>query len=89
MLQVIYIVAFSVLLLFAIANLVRSMIALSHRETEAVPFKGRPIRTLHPELLDASGKIINEPLLVVRSMDVEDVRSRLDALYESSPSAEY
>jgi hypothetical protein len=39
----------------------------------------------HPELLDSTGKIIKEPLLVMRSINVEDARQQLDALYESSP----
>ncbi len=86
MLQILYIVAFSILLLFAIGNLVRSMIALSHREVEVVR---QPVRNLHPELLDSNGQVIDEPLLVVKSLEVDDVRSRLDALYESSPGADY
>ncbi len=39
----------------------------------------------HPELLDNSGNIVKEPLLVMRSINVEDARQQLDALYESSP----
>jgi len=39
----------------------------------------------HPELLDSAGKFIKEPLLVMRSINVEDARQQLDALYESSP----
>ncbi len=39
----------------------------------------------HPELLDNSGNIVKEPLLVMRSINVEDARRSLDALYESSP----
>jgi hypothetical protein len=39
----------------------------------------------HPELLDDTGKPINEPLLVMRSMTVEDAREKLDAIYKSSP----
>ena len=39
----------------------------------------------HPELLDESGKVIDEPLLVMRSITVEDVREQLDALYKASP----
>jgi len=36
--------------------------------------------------LDNAGKIIREPLLVMRSINVEDARQQLDAIYESSPS---
>jgi hypothetical protein len=39
----------------------------------------------HPELLDETGRVINEPLLVMRSMSVDDAREQLDALFESSP----
>ncbi|MDJ0797333.1 MAG: DUF2973 domain-containing protein [Calothrix sp. MO_167.B12] len=40
----------------------------------------------HPELLDSSGKLIKEPLLVMRSINVEDARQQLDALYDASPA---
>ncbi|MBK1989389.1 DUF2973 domain-containing protein [Sphaerospermopsis aphanizomenoides BCCUSP55] len=39
----------------------------------------------HPELLDSAGNLIKEPLLVMRSINVDDARQQLDALYESSP----
>ena len=39
----------------------------------------------HPELLDEYGNIVNEPLLVMRSLTVQDAREQLDALYKSSP----
>jgi hypothetical protein len=42
----------------------------------------------HPEMLDENGRVINEPLLVMRSMTVEDARERLDAIYRSSPGGE-
>jgi hypothetical protein len=42
--------------------------------------------TSHPELLDEAGQPINEPLLVIRSLTVEDARQQLDAIYNSSPS---
>ncbi|MFN3361847.1 MAG: DUF2973 domain-containing protein [Pseudanabaenaceae cyanobacterium] len=85
MLQILYIVAFSILLLFAIGNLVRSMIALSHRQVENVP---NPVRAIHPELLDRDGNLTQEPLLVVKTLDLDAMRSRLDALYESSPGGD-
>lgn len=40
----------------------------------------------HPELLDSEGHIIDEPLLVMRSLSVEDARAQLDAIYRESPS---
>jgi hypothetical protein len=43
--------------------------------------------TSHPELLDDAGQPINEPLLVIRSVTVEDARQQLDAIYNSSPGA--
>ncbi|MGK7933048.1 MAG: DUF2973 domain-containing protein, partial [Microcystaceae cyanobacterium] len=39
------------------------------------------------ELLDERGQPINEPLLVMRSVSVEDARQQLDALYNASPSS--
>jgi hypothetical protein len=39
-------------------------------------------------MLDDTGKVINEPLLVMRSMTVEDAREQLDALFEASPGYE-
>ncbi|EDX85328.1 hypothetical protein S7335_3027 [Synechococcus sp. PCC 7335] len=38
----------------------------------------------HPELLNDSGDVINEPLLVMRSISIKDARDQLNALYESS-----
>jgi hypothetical protein len=93
MLEILYIVAFTALSLFAVANLIRSMISLAQNESRSqrrYP-SGRKLNTarsdrlIHPELLDSNGNLIDEPLLVVRSMGVEDARSRLDDLYESSP----
>jgi hypothetical protein len=40
----------------------------------------------HPELLDDSGRLSEEPLLVMKSIGLEDARSRLDALYNDTPS---
>ena len=45
----------------------------------------KPPITLHPEMLDENGRPIREPLLVMKSMTVEDARDRLDALFQSSP----
>ena len=43
-------------------------------------------QNIHPELLDEQGKVINEPLLVMKSVSVDDARQQLDALYDSSPN---
>lgn len=91
MLQILYIVAFSVLAIFAIVNLIGNMIALAQNEV-------RPRRSLaddravrvptivHPEMYDEAGNITTEPLLVMRSLDLDEARARLDDLYESSGS---
>jgi len=39
----------------------------------------------HPEL-DTAGNLIKDPLLVMRSISVEDAREQLDALYDASPA---
>ncbi len=85
MLQLLYIVAFTVLALLAMANLIRSLLTLgieSQRQTAS-----SRVRTVsHPELLDSDGQVIDEPLLVMRSLSVEDARAQLDAIYRESPS---
>ena len=96
MLHVMYILAFTVIASFAISNLVRSLITLStdtrvHPNHQAARAKYNGVRgqyrkQVHPELLDERGRVINEPLLVMRSVSVEDARQKLDALYDSSPS---
>ena len=95
-LHLIYILAFTLLAFLAIGNLIRNLLTLgadsqrhyaprSYDPSRPTSFR---IRVPHPELLDDNGKLINEPLLVMRSMTVEDAREQLDALYRSSPSGE-
>ena len=98
MLHLIYILAFTVIALLAVSNLIRSLITLSAETQKFYPpnYKNSPTKSpqnkkvsrqeVHPELLDEQGKVIEEPLLVMRSVSVDDARSRLDALYEASPS---
>ena len=95
MLHIIYILAFTAIASFAISNLVRNLITLStdtrvHPNNRSYQSKGRAKRQyrypVHPELLDEKGNAIDEPLLVMRSVSVEDARQKLDALYNSSPS---
>ncbi|AFZ54048.1 DUF2973 domain-containing protein [Cyanobacterium aponinum UTEX 3222] len=95
MLHLIYILAFTVIAFFAISNLIRSLITISADTQRGTwtdtprPSKSRqnsPYQASHPELYDEQGKPINEPLLVIRSVSVEDARQKLDSLYESSPS---
>ena len=97
MLHILYIFAFTMIASFAISNLVRSLITLSTESSRVYPNHRPPQSrrniarnsydsTIHPELLDEEGKVINEPLLVMRSLSVEDARQKLDAIYDSSPN---
>jgi hypothetical protein len=97
MLQLIYVLAFTVIAFLAVSNLIRSLITVSmdsqRRYTPSGKSsnsrEGKPLaanRTWHPELFDKNGQPIDEPLLVVRSVSVEDARQKLDALYNASPS---
>lgn len=96
MLHLLYIFAFTAVAILAIANLVRSLITLgqeSNRRSRNREDNNRPMPQVasprvtipHPELLDSNGQPVNEPLLVMRSVDVEEAREKLDALYRSSP----
>ncbi len=92
-LHLLYIIAFTILAFLAVGNLFRNLMTLGVESQRASrgwnPGGSSPVSrsgaTPHPELLDDSGNVINEPLLVMRSMSVEDAREQLDALYESSP----
>jgi hypothetical protein len=95
MLQIIYLIAFTILAFLAIGNLIRSLIGFSTdaaqpRATSNPNFRGYSYRAgavPHPELLDEMGNVTNEPLLIMKSISVEDARARLDALYHNdSPS---
>lgn len=94
MLQFLYMLAFIVLAVLAVGNLFRNvyMLGLQSRQDYNLPMPpaAYPEETArlapHPELLDESGNVIDEPLLVMRSMNVEDAREQLDALYHQSPS---
>lgn len=99
MLHLLYILAFTILAFIAVGNLIRNLIMFSFDKERIYPPRsaasenqGRyPYNALnkqfkaHPELLDAAGNLIREPLLVMRSINVEDARQKLDALYEASP----
>ncbi|MEC4818191.1 MAG: DUF2973 domain-containing protein [Scytonema sp. PMC 1069.18] len=95
MLHLLYIFAFTILAFIAVANLIRNLLVFSFDRERVYPPRAVPLGgnnsstrqyTPHPELLDASGNVIKEPLLVMRSINVEDARQRLDALYDASPS---
>lgn len=94
LLHLLYIIAFTTLAVIAVANLIRNLVTLGiDSQRFYPPSRGNGKSALstsrqavpHPEFLDDAGNVINEPLLVMRSMTVEDARERLDALYESSP----
>ena len=88
LLHLLYIIAFTILAFLAMGNLILNLMTLgveSQRSYAMPSHRSRPIP--HPELLDDAGNVINEPLLVMRSMSVEDAREQLDALYESSPGS--
>ena len=95
MLHLIYLLAFTILAVLAISNMIRSLLTISmeagrrysvHGQPNAPQARPRAAYTVpHPELLDETGNVVNEPLLVMRSMTVEDARQHLDALYKSSP----
>lgn len=96
LLHLIYILAFTILAFLAVGNLIRNLMTLgldSQRASrgwssgQPSGLRSRSGAVPHPELLDDSGNVINEPLLVMRSMSVEDAREQLDALYESSPGS--
>ncbi len=88
MLHLLYMLVFSVLAVLAVGNLLRSMFTLG-RDVQQGAGSYAPTATPkivpHPELLDDAGQVMNEPLLVMRSLPIEDVRSKLDAIYDSSP----
>ena len=101
MLHLAYILAFTIIAVLAVTNLVRSLITLSTEPQRIYPqnYKQSPSTNnsafrnqandfgkLHPELLDNQGRRIDEPLLVMRSISVEDARQKLDALYNASPN---
>lgn len=89
MFHLLYVFAFTVLAFLAVANLIRSMMVLGI-ESQRPSGAARPNRryiTPHPELLDESGNVLNEPYLVMKSLSVDDARERLDAIFNASPGA--
>lgn len=89
MLHLLYILAFTIISFFAISNLIRSLITVSYdsQRRYSTPKSTRVATTgeIHPELFDNNGQPIKEPLLVMRSVSIEDARQQLDAIYEASP----
>ncbi len=98
LLHLLYVIAFTILAVLAVSNLIRNLMTLGmesqHPPTsrnwsmDGAQGSASQLRLVpHPEFLDNAGNLINEPLLVMRSMSVEDAREQLDALYESSPGS--
>jgi hypothetical protein len=91
MLQIIYLIAFTILAFLAIGNLIRSLIGFSMdaaqprsmTDPHARGYRYRTGAVPHPELLDDLGNVTTEPLLIMKSISVEDARARLDALYHN------
>jgi hypothetical protein len=88
MLQLLYILAFTFLAFIAVGNLIRNLLAFGNEARQpvrSVPNARRTPSIPHPEMLDDAGRVVQEPLLVMRSIGIEDMRDRLDAIYDSSP----
>ncbi len=87
MLHILYLIAFTILAFLAIGNLIRNLVQFS-MDSQRYPSQAmqqqRP--SPHPELYDETGRLTNEPLLVMKSITVDDARARLDALYNDLPS---
>ncbi|MEB3249461.1 MAG: DUF2973 domain-containing protein [Microcystaceae cyanobacterium] len=89
MLHLLYILAFTVIAFLTVSNLIRSLINVSLGSQRSPRSWQRSLpNNYHPELFDEQGEAINEPLLVMRSVNVEDARQKLDAIFHASPSAQ-
>lgn len=92
MLHALYLIAFAVLSVLAISNLIRNIIMFgtdTRRGPRNSGFGSGPRNDTnssvpHPEMLDADGRVLDEPLLVMKSISLEDAREQLDALYEGN-----
>lgn len=97
MFHLLYILAFTFLAILAVGNLIRSLIGLSSdyrynswsagNQTGSRSQSRRSKPVPHPEFLDEAGNVIDEPLLVMRSIGVEDAREQLESLYKNPPEA--
>ncbi|MEM1171720.1 MAG: DUF2973 domain-containing protein [Cyanobacteria bacterium P01_H01_bin.35] len=91
MLHLLYILAFTTIAVLAVGNLIRSLLTVglesqslpSNRGSSSRDSYSQSGRIPHPELLDESGNFIDEPLLVMRSVNVQEAREQLDAIYNS------
>lgn len=86
--QFLYIIAFAILATLTISNLLRNLFTLGAESRKPNRYSAQSrAQPAHPELLDEDGQMINEPLLVMRSMSMEDAREHLDSLYRQSPGS--
>jgi hypothetical protein len=90
LLHLLYVVAFTILAILAVSNLIRNLITIGldtqrGRLPASAAHSSQRYSNPHPELLDGSGNVVDEPLLVMRSMSVEDAREQLDAIFKASP----
>lgn len=93
-LHLLYLLAFTLLAFIAVGNLIRNLMRLG-RDAGRNPATMTPppvarsqfLGPIHPEMLDDRGQPIREPLLVMKSISLEDARDRLRSLYEASPNA--
>jgi len=95
--HLLYILAFTCLAFLAVGNLIRNLIRISadyqysgssynrYSSDGNTPKERRQNQVPHPEFLDESGNVIDEPLLVMKSIGVEDARKQLEYLYENPP----
>jgi len=95
MLHLLYILAFTCLAFLAVGNLIRNLIRISadyqystspyNRSSASQRSSRRDRQIPHPEFLDDSGNFIDEPLLIMKSIAVEDARQKLESLYDNPP----
>ena len=91
MLHLLYILAFTTIAFLAVRNLICSLLTVGLESQSSSLKRGLSTcdsysqsgRIPHPELLDESGNFIDEPLLVMRSVNVQEARQQLDAIYNS------
>lgn len=85
MFHLLYILAFTIIAFLAVGNLIRSLLSISTDYQYSSHSRRRPVEVPHPEFLDAAGNVIEEPLLVMKSIGVEDARQQLETLYKNQP----
>ena len=86
MFHFLYLLVFTALALFAVTNMIRNMVRMGTQMSQP-PTSAKVNRTTpHPELLNEEGSVISEPLLVMRSISIQDAREQLNAMYEASGS---